>query len=53
MDANQVLEGWEYQDAQTVLDAVRQAADGLITEGEMLTKLKAATGVEFFEQDVA
>jgi hypothetical protein len=42
MDANDVLDGWNHEDAQRVLEAVRMAADGLITEGEMLGKLKTA-----------
>ena len=52
MDANEVLDGWKHEDAQQVLEAVRMAADGLITEGEMLGKLKVVTGVEAFEQRV-
>jgi hypothetical protein len=52
MDANEVFDGWRYEDAKQALDAVRHAADGLITEGEMLAKLKDASGVEAFEQHV-
>jgi hypothetical protein len=52
MDASEVLDGWRYEDAKQALDAVRHAADGLITQGEMLAKLKGASGVEAFEQDV-
>jgi hypothetical protein len=52
MDANEVLDGWNYEDAHHVLEAVKMAADGLITEGEMLGKLKDASGVEAFEQHV-
>ena len=52
MDANEVLDGWRYEDAKQALDAVRHAADGLITQNEMLAKLKGASGVEAFEQDV-
>jgi hypothetical protein len=52
MDANEVLDGWNYEDAHQVLEAVKMAADGLITEGEMLGKLKDASGVEAFEQHV-
>jgi hypothetical protein len=52
MDANEALDGWNHEDARRVLDAVRHAADGLITEGEMIAKLKAASGAEAFEQHV-
>jgi hypothetical protein len=52
MDANEVLDGWHYEDARQVLEAVKMAADGLITEGEMLAKLKDASGVKAFEQHV-
>jgi hypothetical protein len=52
MDANEVLDGWNHEDARRVLDAVRHAADGMITEGEMIAKLKDASGVEAFEQHV-
>ena len=52
MDANEVIEGWHPEDARQVLDAVKMAADGMITEGEMLAKLKDASGVGAFEQHV-
>jgi hypothetical protein len=52
MDANEVLDGWKHEDAQRLLEAVRMAADGMITEGEMIAKLKAASGAEAFEQHV-
>jgi hypothetical protein len=45
MDANEVLDGWNHEDARKVLDAVRHAADGLITRGEMLAKLADAAGM--------
>jgi hypothetical protein len=45
MDANEVLDGWHYEDAQQVLEAVRHAADGLITRSEMLVKLADAAGL--------
>jgi hypothetical protein len=45
MDANDVLDGWKHEDARRVLDAVRHAADGLITKGEMLAKLADAAGL--------
>ena len=53
MEAHEVLNGWHYEDAKQVLDAVKRAADGLITEGEMIAKLKDAAGVVEFEQTVA
>jgi hypothetical protein len=52
MDAGDVLDGWNTEDARKVLEAVRMAADGMITEGEMIAKLKIVTGVEAFEQHV-
>ena len=52
MDAHEAITGWQPEDAQRVLDAIRMAADGLITEGEMVGKLKIAMGVEAFEQHV-
>jgi triphosphoribosyl-dephospho-CoA synthetase len=52
MDANEVLDGWHHEDAKQVLDAVKHAADGLITEGEMIAKLKDASGAKAFEQHV-
>ena len=52
MNVNEVLDGWHYEDAHQVLEVVKMAADGLITEGEMLAKLKDASGVEAFEQHV-
>jgi hypothetical protein len=48
----EMLDSFKQRDAANILQAVRHAADGLITEGEMLTKLKDASGVEAFEQHV-
>jgi hypothetical protein len=52
MGADEVIEGWHPEDVRQVLEAVKMAADGLITESEMLAKLKDASGVEAFEQHV-
>ena len=41
------LDGWNHNDAKQVLAAVRMAADGLITEREMVTKLEGITGFYF------
>jgi hypothetical protein len=48
----EMLESFKPRDAVNILQAVRMAADGMITENEMLTKLKDASGVEAFEQHV-
>ena len=52
MDGNDVLDGWNHEDARKVLEAVKMAADCMITEGEMVTKIKLAAKVEAFEQHV-
>jgi|GraSoi_2013_40cm_1033754.scaffolds.fasta_scaffold167118_2 hypothetical protein len=48
----EMLDSFKPRDAANILEAVKMAADGMITEGEMLAKLKNASGVEAFEQDV-
>ena len=48
----EMLDGFKVRDAANILQAVKMAADGMITEGEMLAKLKGASGVEAFEQHV-
>ena len=52
LDANEVIEGWHPEDARQVLEAVKMAADGMITKNEMLTKIMDAAGVEAFEETV-
>jgi hypothetical protein len=51
-DANEVISGWNPEDARQVLEAVKMAADGMITKNEMLTKIMDAAGVEAFEETV-
>jgi hypothetical protein len=41
------FDGWNHNDAKKVLDAVAQARDGLITEGEMVKKLEKISGFYF------
>jgi hypothetical protein len=53
MDANEVISGWQPDDARQVLEAVKMAADGMITKNEMLTKIMDAAGVTGFEETVA
>lgn len=53
LDANEVISGWHPEDARQVLEAVKMAADGMITKDEMLTKIMDAAGVEAFEETVA
>ena len=53
MDVNEAIEGWNPANAQKVLEAVKMAADGMITKNEMLTKIMDAAGVEAFEETVA
>ena len=52
IDANDAIEGWNPANAQKVLEAVKMAADGMITKNEMLTKIMDAAGVEAFEETV-
>jgi hypothetical protein len=40
-------------DAANILQAVRMAADGMITEGELLGKLKNASRATHFQQTIA
>ena len=53
MDANEVIEGWHPEDARQVLEAVKMAADGMITKNEMFTKIMNAAGITEFEETVA
>jgi len=41
------FDGWNHEDAKRVLATVRMAADGMITEGEMVRKLEKITGFYF------
>jgi hypothetical protein len=48
----EMLDSFKPRDAANILQAVKMAADGMITEGEMVAKLKTASGAEAFEQHV-
>jgi hypothetical protein len=48
----EMLDSFKPRDAASILQAVKMAADGMITENEMLAKLKDASGIEAFEQHV-
>jgi hypothetical protein len=48
----EMLDSFKPRDAANILQAVKRAADGMITENEMLAKLKNASGIEAFEQHV-
>jgi len=48
----EMLDSFKPGDAAHILQAVKMAADGMITEGEMVAKLKDASGIEAFEQHV-
>jgi hypothetical protein len=48
----EMLDSFKPGAAAHILQAVQMAKDGMITENEMLAKLKNASGVEAFEQHV-
>jgi hypothetical protein len=49
----EILDSFKPRDAANILQVVRMAADGFITEGEMVAKLTHASGATHFEQTVA